>query len=123
MKKSIVKILALALVAVMMCAILVSCGGPSGKYEAESWGSGITLDFSGKNVDITIKVIGFSSEPIKGTYEIKDDKITISLVDDDAEDSLDKAVKTVIEKILGEQSYEKTDDGIKIGGVEYKKVD
>ena len=29
MKKSIVKVLALALVAVMMCAMLVSCGGPN----------------------------------------------------------------------------------------------
>lgn len=116
MKKSI-KILAFALVAVMLCMSLVACGKKlSGTYEAKVGGDLLgytaTYDFSGSKVEITKKatVVGTSnSTTFEGKYEIKDDEITITL------DSEDDDIKS------GTFTFAETDDGIKIGIVEYKK--
>lgn len=87
MKKS-VKVIALALVAVMLCSALVSCGKRlSGEYEATVAGSGLVLAFEGKKVTITTKVLGKEGESKEGTYEIKDDKITLTFTIDEKEES------------------------------------
>lgn len=84
MKKT-VKIVALALVLVMALACLISCGKTiKGEYEATfaAGTMGFNLKFDGKNVAITVKVVGFSSDPINATYEIEDDKITFTIPED-----------------------------------------
>ncbi len=122
MKKS-VRILAVVLALLMVSLVFVACGTTlSGKYSAEAFGTGTTLEFSGSKVTMTFKLVGFSGDPIEGTYEIKDDKISIKLTEED-ETGVDALIKKTVESLIGEQSFEKTDDGIKIGGVEYKKAD
>ncbi len=126
MKKS-VKILALALVAVMLCLSLTACGKKlSGTYEpivgkegglldqiagavADATNSGVTYTFSGSKVTIETTVLG-NVETFEGEYSIKDEKITFTFEDEDAKDYSDTF------------TFEELDDGnIKIAGVEYKK--
>ena len=123
MKKSIIRILALALVVVMAGALLVSCGKTiSGTYKGEVdafglAGATVTYKFSGKKVAITAtaSVLGFEKTvESDGTYEITENDdgtlaITFTFENEDAK------------SYGGTVSYEKTDDGIKLGGVEYKK--
>ena len=105
MKKS-VKVLALVLVAVMLCATLVSCGKTlSGEYEATVLGSGIVLEFEGKKVTYTAKVLGAEAGSIEGEYSIKDDQITLSFGEDD-EDA---------KEMNGTFDFEEGEDYIKIG--------
>lgn len=99
MKKT-VKIVALALVLVMALACLASCGKTiKGEYEATFVGMGFNLKFDGKNVAITAKVGGFSSDPINATYEIEDDKITFT-IPEDAE--MSATVKGLFNDIFGQ---------------------
>ena len=111
-KKS-VRILAIAMVAVMLCLTLASCGKTlSGKYEATVLGSGIELEFDGKKVTYTAKVLGTDAASIEGTYEIKDDKITLSFDSEDAE------------KLDGTFDFEEGEDYIKIGALgKFTKVE
>ena len=114
MKKT-VRILAATMALLMVCFVFASCGTISGTYsnEVEAFGiaSGTTFTFKGNKVSMTIKVAGMSSDPIEGTYKIKGDKITFTFKGDSKD----------AEKWNQELSFEKTDAGIKIGGVEYKK--
>ncbi len=121
MKKS-VRMMALAMALLMVGMLFVACGNMlSGTYATdEVFGSKTTLKFSGKNVEITMKALGQEIDPIKGTYEIKDDKITIKLLDDEDE-GLGAAVKALLDEFLKEQSFEKDGDTIKIGGTKYTK--
>lgn len=116
MKRSI-RILAVALVAVMLCLTLAACGKTiSGTYEAEIGGTLLgytaTYKFSGSKVTATktATVAGVkNSTEIEGKYEIKDDEITFTFEDSDDD------IKS------GTFAFEETEDGIKIGLVEYKK--
>lgn len=116
MKKSI-KIVALALVAVMLCLSLVACGKKlSGTYEAQIGGDllGYTASykFSGSKVEVTktATVLGQKKDTtFDGKYEIKDDEITFTF------ETSDDDIKS------GTFTFEETEDGIKIGLVEYKK--
>ncbi len=111
MKKS-VRILSIALALLMVTFVFASCGKTlSGTYSAEVLGSGATYEFKGSKVTITVKALGAELASVEGTYKIKDDKITITL-DSDDEDAKEYA---------GTFDFEETDDGIKIGIVEYKK--
>ncbi len=111
MKKS-VRIIAIAMALLMVTLALASCGKTlSGTYAAEAFGTGATYEFKGNKVTITAKVVGAEVASIEGTYKIKDDKITITI------DSDDKDAK----EYAGTFDFEETDDGIKIGLVEYKK--
>ena len=114
MKKT-VRILAVAMIATMLCLILASCGKTlSGKYSAELLGTGATYEFKGSKVTVTAKVLGAEAVTIEGTYKIKDDKITLTF-DGDDEDA---------KKYSGTLDFEEQEDGdIKIGISEYKKVD
>ncbi|MBR6680957.1 MAG: hypothetical protein IKL59_06815 [Clostridia bacterium] len=118
MKKS-VRIVALALVAVMLCFALVSCGKKlNGTYSAVIAGSGAEYEFKGSKVTITVKALGTVVAEVEGKYSIDDDKITFEFESEDSKES-DK-VKTY----NGTFDFEETDDGdIKIGIITYKKQD
>ena len=123
MKKSIIRILALALVIVLTCAVLASCGNTiSGTYTGKAdlfglAGAETTYKFSGNKVKITAtaEVFGFEkTSEYEGTYEIAETEdgqqtITFTFEDDEAKD------------YSGTLSFAKTEEGIKIGGIEYKK--
>ncbi len=108
MKKS-VKFLALVMALLMICLPLTACGKRlSGKYEHESWGIKTTYEFKGNKVTYSV-----GGEEVEGTYEIKDDKIIFEFDGN-----------KLVELINGEElDFEKTDDGIEIEGIEYKKAD
>lgn len=115
--------------AILVCVLLVgcmftlaSCGNkPSGAYEAtvEVLGQKVTTtyDFGGKKVEITIKttVLGsVNTETSEAKYEINETSDGLEI--------------TFITEVDGEEksqtyTYEKGDGYIKIGGVEYTKVD
>ena len=123
MKKSI-RILAVALVAIMLCISLVSCGKKlNGTYEAvvaseglggilgDALNSGVEYTFKGIKVTIEVTVLG-KVETFEGKYSIKDDKITFTFEDADAEE------------YSGTETFEELDNGnVKIGGLEYKKIE
>ena len=123
MKKS-VKFIAIALVAVMLCMALASCGKTlSGTYEpvvaSEGLGgllgdaleSGVKYTFSGTKITIEVSTLGKVTS-FEGKYSIKDDKITFTFETEDAE------------KYGGTETFKELDNGnIKIGLVEYKKVE
>jgi len=121
MKKT-VRILAVVMAVLMVTLILASCGTKlSGKYSAEAFGTGKTFEFDGNKVAVTYKVIGFSGDPIEGTYKIEDDKITFDFIDEEGVENED--LKSFLSGLTTAQSFEKGDDYIKIGGFEYKKAD
>lgn len=114
MKKS-VRIIALVMAILTVSVLLVACGKTlSGKYSAEVVGTGVTYEFKGSKVTITAKVLGQDAASIQGSYKIKDDKITITIDGDD---------KEAKDKYAGTFDFKETDNGIKIGVVEYKKAD
>lgn len=113
MKKSI-RVLALVMALTMVLFVFASCGKKlSGKYSAEVLGTGATYEFKGSKVTITVKALGSSVLEVEGTYKIDDDKITFTFESDD-EDA---------DKYNGTFDFEEKEDSIKIGLVEYKKVD
>ena len=100
MKKTIIKILALTLVAVMACAVLVSCGGPSGEYTGKVY----TLKFSGSDVTVSWKGL-FDTYSMTGTFEMgKDDdgNKTISFEWPEGESYMDDAVYGTAKLFFGE---------------------
>lgn len=113
MKKSI-RVLALVMALTMVLFVFASCGKKlSGKYSAEVLGTSATYEFKGSKVTITVKALGSSVLEVEGTYKIDDDKITFTFESDD-EDA---------DKYNGTFDFEEKEDSIKIGLVEYKKVD
>lgn len=98
MKKT-VRVLALALVLVMMVATFASCGKPSGKYVNGAF----YFEFDGDEVKASIA--GLS---IDGTYEIKDGKIYLTY-------------DVFGASVTKDYTYEKDGDTLTIGGVEYTK--
>ena len=110
-----VRIIALVLVAAMVCVCFVSCGKKlSGKYTMEAFGTGATLVFKGSKVTLSIKAVGVELSSIEGKYSIKDGKITMEFSSEEDE----------AKKYNGTFDFEETDDGIKIGTIgSFKKVD
>lgn len=117
MKKT-VRIAALMLVLVMTVFVLASCGNkPKGEYtvKVEIAGQSVetTYDFGGKNYTCTVKTTFLgtvNTEVTEGTYEIieaEDGSLEIALTVDDKTSTF---------------TYEKADEYIKIGGVQYNKV-
>ena len=122
MKKSI-RILAVVMALLMVTLVFAACGKTlKGKYSADFLGTGTTLEFSGKNVRLTVTVTLLGEiAAVEGTYTIEDDKITFDFVDEEQVEN-DKA-KDVLSKFTGTVDFEEGDDYIKIGGVKYEKVD
>ena len=113
MKKSI-RVLALVMALTMVLFVFASCGKKlSGKYSAEVLGSGATYEFKGSKVTITVKLLGSSVFDAEGTYKIDGDEITFTFESDDKE----------ADEYNGTFDFEEKEDSIKIGIVEYKKVD
>ncbi|MBO5883185.1 MAG: hypothetical protein J6Q78_02120 [Clostridia bacterium] len=114
MKRS-VRILALGVVAVILCMALASCGTLSGTYKNDGlFGFGATeIEFKGSKMYVNMG--GIEAE---AKYSVKGDKITIEFQDED-EDNAD--ISDIFELLNGEHDFEKGDDYIKIGDVKYKK--
>lgn len=109
MKKTVIKLTALAMVVIMMAAVLASCGGPSGEYEASLLGQSVSYTFKGSKVTIKATILG-TVTTFEGKYKIADDEITITMNDKDGSDSYG-----------GTYTFEKGDDYVKIGGIQYTK--
>lgn len=118
MKKS-VRIIAIALVAVMLCLSLVSCGKKlSGTYSAIVLGSGAEYEFKGSKVEITVKAVGIVVAEVEGKYSIDDDKITFEFETEDSKEADE------VKKYSGTFDFEEKDNGdIKIGLITYEKQD
>ena len=117
MKKT-VRIIALAMVAVMLCLCLASCGTTlSGEY---SWGDTkltktyTSYVFKGNKVTVEAYAGGvkLTDDSFEGTYKIKDGEITFTFENDKGE-----------EKSLTKTFEEVDDETIKICAVTYKKAD
>ena len=89
--KTMTRVVAVALVAVIMCMMLASCNTISGTYSATYESEGFfglgagsyttTYEFKGKNITRTDDVTVGSktnTSTVTGTYEIQDDKIVIT---------------------------------------------
>lgn len=120
--KNFKKFLALAMITVLFCITLAACGNKlSGTYSASGdllglAGSEISYKFSGNKVtvSVTATVLGFEkTTSYNGTYELttesETDYIIFTFNDDDAK------------SYAGKFFFEKSDNGIKISGVTYKK--
>jgi major membrane immunogen (membrane-anchored lipoprotein) len=117
MKKTFVRILAFALVCVMLVSALASCGGvPAGEYvfgDTEFTESYTKYTFSGNKVTVEIYVGGKKTDAsFEGKYKVKDGEITFTYEDKDGE-------KITTDPV----TYEETEKGIKIGMLEYKKLE
>ena len=117
MKKTL-RIVALTMVAIMLCLCLASCGKTlSGEYymgDKSITKSYTTYTFKGSKVTVEVFLLGnkVGDESFEGKYEIKDDEIKITYENAEGE-----------EKTLT-QSFEELEDGsIKIGVLTYKKAD
>ena len=117
MKKT-VRLIALAMVAVMLCLALAACGKTiSGKYSAEALGTGATYDFKGSKVTVTYKALGTEVYSVECKYEIKDDKITFDIAD---ESTVTNALaKQVIAALEQPQAFSEGENTITIGGATY----
>lgn len=122
MKKS-VRILAVVMVALMLCLTLASCGKKlSGKYSADVLGTGTTMTFDGKNVKIAITVTLLGEvASLDATYKIEDDKISFDIADE--EEVTNELAKKVIKSLETPVSFEEGEDYIKIADVKYEKKD
>ena len=109
MKSRIIKASSLVIALVLLTMAFASCSTISGTYEYELAGTGASYEFSGSKVTITAKVLGAEVGSFDGKYSIKDDKITFTFEDEEAEE------------YSGTFDFEKGDDYIKIGLIEYKK--
>ncbi len=115
--------------ALLVCVLLVgcifalaSCGKTlSGTYEAKIIGTGASYKFNGNKVTITYSVLGFE-KAIEGTYEItkndEDKEVIIFTFASGVEGADDYAGEfPFVEGKEGDNNY------IKIGGIQYNKVD
>ena len=126
MKKTSIKILALALVAVMACVFLASCGKPSGEYGSDDY----NIQFSGSNVTVSWKGVTQRFE-MTGKFEMgekEDGSRTITFTMDEVEGESflgDFGYKTAKALFDGTKSYNagKDDKGsyIEISGIRYYK--
>lgn len=128
--KTMTRVVAVALVAVMMCMMLASCGNTlSGKYSATYESEGIfgigagstttTFEFSGKKVTRTIDVtVGSQTTTTvtNGTYVIEDDHIIFTWDKNvETNENGDSTVST------NKYEFSKGDDFILIGDQKYTK--
>ena len=115
--KKFARIMSLALVAVMLCATLASCGGiASGEYvngDTEITKSYSKYTFSGSKFTVEVYLAGnkVTDSSFEGKYKVKDGEITFTWENAEGEEKTSTA------------TFEETDDGIKIGPLTYKKVE
>ena len=116
--KNTLRIVALAMVAVMLCLCLASCGKSlSGEYyfgDKTLTKSYTTYTFKGNKVTVEVYVLGnkVGNDSFEGTYKIKDGEITFTYEDAKGE------------KKTSTQTFEELENGsIKIGLVTYAKAE
>ncbi|MBQ2773497.1 MAG: hypothetical protein IJF45_04030 [Clostridia bacterium] len=116
--KKFARILALTLVAVMLCATLASCGGvASGDYyagEKDTTKTYTMYSFSGNKVTFTSYLLGnkVDSATLEGKYKVDGDEIIFTWVDADGKETTDT------------KAFAENEDGsIKIALVTYKKIE
>ncbi len=115
--KTITRILALTLMTAVLLLVLASCSGSApldGTYKAEVFGTGTEYVFNGKTVTLHVTVAGMVAATLEGTYEIAENKITLTFGGD--EDTA-KQYSGMFDFSMDEEG-----DTIKIGIVEYSKV-
>lgn len=120
MKKSVLKVVALLMIAIVACTALVSCGKKlSGTYEANVVVAEVSYKFSGSKVTLTVDPIIGDDVVIEGKYEIDEEAGEIKFTFDSEEEEA--------ETYGGTQDFsEGEEDGkeyIKIGLVKYEKAD
>ena len=123
MTKTMTRLIAVALVAVMLCIGLASCAKTiSGSYKGEInillASYEVIYEFKGNNVTVTRKVESVlgDSDPVvlEGTYEITED--------DDGELKIEFTYETEDDVVKGGKfDFEEGDDYIKIAGIKYSK--
>ena len=123
MKKSI-RIIAVAVAAIILCMSLVSCDlfgkKLDGKYESDlGMFGGYTLKFEGKEVTVTVKDLLGKVTKYEGTYKIDEDTIEFEFVDEDGEEIEDAPFA---EDVYAFEEDEDTGD-ITIGNWEFEKID
>ena len=113
------KIISTLLVCVLLLGCVLSLASCSkllfGKYELDATVASVTFDFKVTKVAVTFEALG-QETTVEGSFKItENDKgdLEITFTFDDEEKAKEYA---------GTFSFEKGDDYIKIGGVEYKKV-
>ena len=117
MKKTL-RIVALAMVAVMLCLCLASCGKSlSGEYyfgDKTITKSYTTYTFKGNKVTVEVYLLGnkVGDDSFEGKYAIKDDEITFTYENSKGEEK---------SQTLAFEEFE--DGSIKIGAVTYKKAE
>jgi uncharacterized membrane protein len=116
--KKFVRILCLALVAVMLCATLASCAGvKAGKYrfgDTVVTKSYTDYTFKGSNVTVDVYVAGVkvTDQSFEAKYKVKDGEITFTWEDADGKEQ------------TSTQTFVENDDGsIKIGALTFKPVE
>lgn len=118
MKKTLVRVLTLTLVAAMLVTMLVSCGGvPAGEYVAGDTSITKTYTkytFKGSNVTAEVYVLGKKQDAsFEGKYKVKDGEITFTYEDKDGN-----------EKTTDPVAYKENEDGsIEIGVIKFTKVE
>lgn len=123
MKKTLVRILALAFIAAMMLGAMSSCAKKiSGSYEGELelFGQGwrVTYTFSGSKVEAVSKftLLGqVTTKETEGTYEITENS------DGTMEITFDFEEETDLFKD-GTYTFTEAEDHVKIGGIKYEKL-
>ena len=124
--KKFIKVLAISLVAIMMCMTLVSCSNaPSGTYGKE----GLTLEFGFMSDKLTVTYgTGDKKTTVEGTFEMGEDEEgnpTINITLPEASSIIDVEYMAYRALLVGERSYnagsDNNGDYIEIGGAKYYK--
>ncbi len=121
MKKTALKIAALALLATLVLGVFVACGDTKnnieGTYSNVEDFTGVTFEFKNDGT-VNAKRLSTGREDFaaSGTYTIADGKITITYT------SRENGTSEIAAKYSGEMTFESGDGFVKINGVEYKKA-
>ena len=113
--KHFVKILCVMMALVCIGAALAGCAKTlSGTYKAEVMGSGAAYTFKGHDVEVKVLVLGTVMTTLNGTYELGDGTITLTFGEEEGKEA---------GKYSGTFAFSQTEDTIKIGVVEYTRVE
>lgn len=122
MKKSI-RVIAVAMIAVILCMSFASCGlfakKLNGEYVSDYGILGkTTFEFKGKDVEVSYTTALGKKISQEGTYKIEDDTITFTFFEEDGDEDDDAPY-------AGSFEFKEDKDAgtITIGKIEYKKVE
>ena len=119
MKKTFVKIVAIALALITVSCMLASCGTRlSGTYTKEESGVSVSFTFKGNKVTLEMDLSILGEYEIEGTYKIDGDEITFDFTDADDEGGY---MEELFDEFTDGVEFEKGKDYIKIAGEKYEK--